>query len=176
MQRIQDILCAPEPYGMIKDAESLIQTVGVINNTLVTEHRDDVLQHIDACIAKVATELDAAKASADLRNQCLHPLQSLKRQLETQASIAHIHQARQDATEAADEAIDKIESVSRLEDKSAVGDVNPPAYIKKRRVVRAAQLASKGFLETQTDVDDYLNRLRSALESVINSNERAEIR
>jgi hypothetical protein len=48
--------------------------------------------------------------------------------------------------------------------------------VKKRRIVRAAQLAPPGFLETQDDIDAYLSKLRQALESAINSNERVEIR
>ena len=176
LQRIKEILAAPAPYGMIKDAESLIQTVEGINTALVTKRRDHVLQRIDVHIAKVEAELDAAQASADLRNQCLLPLQTLKRQVETQASIAHINQAQQSASEAVDEAFDKIEAASKLREKPEVGETKPPVYVKKRRVVQAAQLAPKGFLETQADVDDYLTKLRQALESAIDNNERVEIR
>jgi hypothetical protein len=91
---MREILDAAAPYGMIKDAESLIQTVAVIDTALVTKRRDHVLQRIEVHIAKVETELDAAHASSDLRNQCLYPLQSLKRQVEKQDSIAHINQAQ----------------------------------------------------------------------------------
>ena len=92
---MKDILAAAAPYGMIKDAESLIQTVEGVNTALVTKRRDHVLQRIDAHIAKVEAELDAAQASNELRNQCLYPLQTLKRQVEAQTSIAHINQAQQ---------------------------------------------------------------------------------
>ena len=51
-----------------------------------------------------------------------------------------------------------------------------PVYVKKRRIVQAAQLAPKGFLETQADIDDYLNKLRQALESAIKTTKRVEIR
>ena len=98
---------------MIKDAESLIQTVEGVNTALVTKRRDHVLQRIDVHIAKVEVELDDAQASADLRNQCLHPLQTLKRQVETQTSIAHINQAQQSAVEAADEAVRQDRGRSR---------------------------------------------------------------
>ena len=177
LQHIRQILSAASPYGMIKDAESLIQTVDGVNTVLVTKRRNHVLQRIDAHIAKVEAELDTAQAQADLRNQCLHPLQSLKRQVETQVSIAHINQALQSAVEAADEAFDKIQAASKPRKKpSGTGETEPPVYVKKRRVVQAAQLVTKSFLETQADVDDYLNQLRQELESAINNNERVEIR
>jgi hypothetical protein len=48
--------------------------------------------------------------------------------------------------------------------------------IKKRRVVNARDLAAKEPLESQADVEDYLDRLRQALEAGIRTGERIEIR
>jgi hypothetical protein len=56
----------------------------------------------------------------------------------------------------------------------AVTELALPA--KKRRIVQAARLTPKDFLETQADVDDYLGKLRKALETAIISDERVEIR
>ena len=75
-----------------------------------------------------------------------------------------------------DEAFDKIEAASKPKEKPGIGQTKPPAYVKKRRIVQAAQLATKDFLETQVDVDDYLNKLRQELETAINNDERVEIR
>ena len=166
LQRMRDILGAAAPYGMIKDAESLIQAVEGVDAALVTQHREQVLQDIDAQIGKVQVELDDAQAPAELRSHCLHPLQSLKRQVESQASLAHIDQARQGAIEAADDAFEKIEAAAKQKERLA----------KPRRVVKAAELAPKGFLETQEDVDGYLERLRQELEAAIRAGERVEIR
>lgn len=173
---MKEILGAAAPYGMIKDAESLIGTLEGIDTALVQARREQVLRDIDVQIGKVQVELDDAKAAADLRNQCLQPLQSLRRQVETQPSIAHIDQARQTAIEATDVAFEKIEAASRQQDKGGLGEKPPPIYVKKGRVVEAARLAPKSFLETQADVDDYLNKLREELESAIKNNERIEIR
>ena len=122
-------------------------------------------------------ELDDAKASTDLRNPCLHPLQTLKRQVETQTSIAHIDQAGQAAVDAADDAFAKIEAAaSQKKEPGAVGDKGEQVYVKPRRVVKVAALAPAGYLETQSDVDGYLDRLRKALENAIGAGERIEIR
>ena len=176
LRRMKDILAAAAPYGLIKDAESLIQTVEGVNTALVTNRREHVCQRIDGHIAGVVAELDVAKASADLRNQCLHPLQDLKRQVRHQTSIAHINQAQQTAVEAADRAIDRIEAASKPAESPGIGDKEPPVYVKKRRIVRASQLAAQGFLETQADIDAFLAKLRQALESAIAADERVEIR
>ena len=179
LARIQTILAAAAPYGLIKDAEPLIQTVEGIDTALVAERRAQVLQSIQAQLGKVQVELDEAKAATDLRNACLHPLQSLKRQVETQASIAHIDQAGQAAVEAADEAFAKIEAAASQKKRTGtgtVGDKDEQVYVKPRRVVKVAALAPPGYLETQSDVDGYLDRLRKALEHAIRAGERIEIR
>ncbi|MFZ1537743.1 MAG: hypothetical protein WAT23_10230, partial [Chromatiaceae bacterium] len=200
LKRMKDILAAAAPYGMIKDAESLIQTVEGIDTALVTKRRAHVLQRIEVHIAKVQKELDAAQASSDLSNQCLYPLQTLRRQVETQASIAHINQALQGTIDAADQAFDKIEAASKPKptpvpqpgkaplptsaippaahptQNERTGEPTPPVYVKKRRIVQAARLAPEGFLETQADIDAYLGKLRQALESAIANDERVEIR
>ncbi len=176
LQRMKDILGAAAPYGMIKDAEALIQAVESVNMALVTDHRNRVLVEINALIAKVEAELETAKAAAELRNRCLYPLQSLKRQIDTQTSIAHINQAQQIAVDAADEAFDKIAAAAKEKETPATIKIAHPVYLKKRRIVQAARLAPTGFIATQADIDDYLNRLRQELEAAINNNERVEIR
>jgi len=60
---------AAAPYALIKDAESLIQTLEGLNTALVTRRRDHVLQPIDAHITRDEVELDAAQISNDPGNQ-----------------------------------------------------------------------------------------------------------
>ena len=40
LRRMQEILQAPSPYGIIKEAEGLIGTVEAVNTALVTERRE----------------------------------------------------------------------------------------------------------------------------------------
>lgn len=175
LRRMKDILDAPAPYGMVKDAESLIRTAEGLNTALIQERRSQALQSVELQVGKVQVEFDDAKASADLRNQCLYPLQTLKRQIESQSSVAHIERAGQDAIEAADEAFRKIEVTTKAIEPSAA-DGDPKVYVKPRRIVKASAIAPKGFLETQADVDGYLDRLRQELEAAISAGARVEIR
>jgi hypothetical protein len=176
LQRMKDILEAPAPYAMIKDADALIRTVEDVDNALVGQHRERTLRNIEEQIGKVQVELDDAKASGDLRNQCLLPLQHLKRQVEVQSSIAHIDQTPSAAVESADDAFEKIESASRPTARPAVGDKASTTYVKPRRVVKAAGLAPETFLETKQDIDAYLDKLRGVLEAAVEAGERVEIR
>jgi hypothetical protein len=175
LKRIKEILDAAAPYGMLKDAEALIRTVEGVNTALVDQHRKQAIEDIEDQISKVQLELNEAKASGDLSNQCLLPLQSLKRQVESQTSIAHIDQAPGAAVELADDAFRKIEAAVQQTSKSGVHDDTGKQYV-KRRVVKAAALAPKNLLATQEDVDGYLDKLRHALEAAIEAGERVEIR
>ena len=57
-----------------------------------------------------------------------------------------------------------------------VNDKPSKPYVKPRRVVQAAALAPKPYLETQDDIDAYLDKLRTALEKAIAAGDRVEIR
>uniref|UniRef100_UPI0025FD0BE6 BREX system P-loop protein BrxC n=1 Tax=uncultured Thiocystis sp. TaxID=1202134 RepID=UPI0025FD0BE6 len=179
LARIKEILSAAAPYGLIQEAEALIQTVERVNDALVAQRRDQILPGIDTQLAKIQVELDAAKASGDLRNQCLYPLQQLKGQVESQSSLAHIGQAAQQAIELGDAALDKIEAALKKPPGKPpkIGDQDaPPVYVKPRRVVKATAFVPGTYLETQADIDAYLNKFRQALEAAIAAGERIEIR
>jgi hypothetical protein len=179
LQRMQEILVAPAPYGLIKDAESLIQIVEGVNAILVQQHQRKALEEIDLQLGKVQVELDDTKAEGDLRNRCLHPLQQLNARIESQTSIAHIAQAAANAIDLADEAFTKIEAATKAAPQKPGDNVNEKSfkpYLKPRRVIQAAALTPKPYLETREDIDAYLGKLRSALEKIIAAGDRVEIR
>lgn len=179
LQRIQVILQAPAPYGMIKEAAGLIQQIEQFNDGMIAEHRARVLPEVDKQLAKVQVELDDAKADNDLRNQCLYPLHQLKERIESQTSLAHIAQAESLAVDLADQAFARIEVAFKTQPKTprdGINDRPSKPYLKPRRVIMPSSLAPAGYLETQADIDRYLDKLRSALEKAIAAGDRIEIR
>ena len=136
LKRIQQILDARSPYGMVKEAAGLIQQIAQVNDALIAEHRNQVLPEIDKQLGKVQIELDAAQADHDLRNQCLYPLQQLKKQVEAQTSLAHIDQAGSRSVDLADQAFAKLEEAVKPPPKKPSGDkvndVNPPSPTSNR--------------------------------------------
>ena len=187
--RIADILNAEAPYGMIKDADGLIDKVEAVNNRLIAERREHAAQRIDGHIAKVKEELEAVGASSEFSNKCLSPLQRLKQDTLSQISIAHIFQIQGAAQEAADEALDWIEEAARQPaptEPAGLSDGADPAPIiapqvtskpsKKRRVIRPTSLVSQHYIENAEDIDTFLEKLRKELEDAIKKNERVEIR
>ena len=105
-------------------------------------------------------------------------MQQLKSQVETQTSIAHIGQAAATAVDLADAAFAEIEAALKPKDlpPGEVKEKSPMSYVKPRRVIKAAALTPKPYLETKDDIDAYLNKLRDALEQIIAAGDRIEIR
>ena len=172
LKRMEEILKASDPYKLIPEAEKLIKTVDKVNDAAIKERRNHALKQIDARIDGIKKELDAAKAEPNLRNACLYPLQTIRKGIEAETSIAHIHLTQQEATDAHDEAIDRIDAFLREKE----GGKKGKAGGKTRRVVKPVELVTKPYLETQEDVDEFLNELRERLEAAIKNSERIQIR
>ena len=51
LKRMQEILSARSPYGLIKEADALINTVSAVNSSLLTGRRTQAIARIDAHIA-----------------------------------------------------------------------------------------------------------------------------
>src|SRR5690606_38131125 len=58
LKRMQEILAAPSPYGLVKDAENLIATVDAVNKGLISARQAEALAHIDKLIGQVHSELE----------------------------------------------------------------------------------------------------------------------
>ena len=182
LQRMHEILSAKSPYGLIKDADALINTVNAVNSSLLTGRRTQATAKIDAHIATLNKDVAAAQGEASLRSACLKPLEALKEQVQKEGSLAHITQAESEAAKEFDLAVDRIEDFQRklAEQKKpqddGSGKLQPPPVVKKQRVVKPADLVKTTYLETSGDVNDFLDTLRQELEKAINNNERIQIR
>jgi hypothetical protein len=179
LKGIEAILKSPTPYAMIKDGERLIQTVTQVNDQIVSERRQLALTKIDGHIRRVTQELDEAGASPDLRNQCLLRLQQQRSQVETEPSIAHIYQSQMNARDLADEAINRIEQASQEPPSKPTGvaDKAPKVQksVKKRHTVHPARL-STSYLETEQDMEAFLDALRQEIGEAIKRGERVEVK
>ena len=172
LRRIREILAAPSPYGLIKEAEPLINTVQAVNASLLATRRSQALVKVDQHIATLVKDIAAAEGDASLRTACLRPLESLREQVQREESLAHITQAEGEAVKEFDGAVGRIEESRQ---KAAGSGQNNPV-IKKQRVVSPAGLVKTAYLETADDVNSFLDALRQELERAIENNERVQIR
>jgi hypothetical protein len=183
LKRMQEILLSPSPYGLIKEADDLINTVNAVNSSLLTGRRTRAIAKIDAQIAALNKDVASAQGDASLRAECLKPLEALLDHAQKEESLAHITQAETEAVKEFDAAVERIEDFLRkLAEKTKPKDdepgkvQSPPQVIKTQRIVKPADFAKTAYLESCDDVIGFLDALRQELETALANNERIQIR
>jgi DNA-binding ferritin-like protein (Dps family) len=175
LNRMQEILRAPSPYGLIKEAEGLITTVGTVNTALITESRKEAVEKIAGYLSQLTTEVELVKGNDALKTTCVMPLESLLSRVGTESSIAHITQARAEALKEYDAAVKRIEEFAKKE-AEANKEKGQEIFVKKQRVIEPAKLMKSPYLETTDDVKDFINTLGEELDKAIANKERIQIR
>jgi hypothetical protein len=115
----------------------------------------------------------------------MKPIQDIRKKIETETrsgQLTNLVAEADDAAEIAHGEIEKaVEAAKTLVvtptpvDVKTITKVTKPENFKRRRQITARSAASKPFLETSQDVEDYLSALRKQLEEAIASNARIEI-
>ena len=100
--------------------------------------------------------LDQYKANPDLRNKALKPLQDIKKQIQKESSIPGIYYQATMAAEALEKALEHVESA-----KVKAGD---KTSAKPVRYIQPAKVAVKNYLETEADIEEFLEALKKELE------------
>ena len=193
----RSILNDPRPYGRIKESAPLIQTLRARNETVITERRAEALAKVDPQIETLRSDLAGIGVDADFSNKCLKPIQDIRKRIEVETNTGQITNLIEEAAEAAELAHSDIEkAVEAAKIAAATPQPSPepsvvkqpgatpynpgpkvkaPENFKPRRQISARLPASKPYLETREDVDEYLAALRKQLEEAIASNARIEI-
>lgn len=178
LRRIDEIRNAQEPYGLIHEADQLMQTVGTINTELIVQRRGQVMAAIKERITEISKELETVQGDGVLRAACLNPLEGLFLQVDRLSSIAHLSQMEQEAFCAFDSAMGRIEDfVKQSISKPGLssGKSKPPP-LKTRAIIKPADVVGPAYLETPEDIEKFLSELRLKLEEAIASGQRIQIR
>lgn len=175
LRRMREILEAQSPYKMLKEVSGLILKVRSVNDAIVSEQREAAARELDLKIGQLTKSLDTKSAIADLRSKSLYPLQNLKNKIYTETSIPHINYLLHEAQDKFDEAVDLIEGWTKPEPPGHEAK-QPAPERKKLQVIKPALIGVKTILETEEDVEDYLQRLKEALLAAIKSEARVRIR
>ena len=181
LRRMGEILKAPAPYGMLYEAEGLIQAVAQVNGRLIEQARQRVTTKISGLMEEIEKELDGVSADGNLRPQCLGPLEKLMEQAARQESVAHLNQAEHEAVRALDRAIEKIEAfATKPSVKEGTAKEPPPekpkVTVKPRYILKPAELVASAYLETEEDMERFLKELRDRLAKAIQAGQRIQIR
>lgn len=174
----------PKPYGLINRIEPLLATVASANEAIAQAQRAKAIKEIEDKISEVQAKLNVASATPELSNKALMSLQALKGRVASLTSIAQILYLQTQAGDAMDEAIALIEAATAKPTTNQGGSpesdgVRQPGSLykptKTTHVIRAAELSSKTYLETEADVDLYLEKLKSELLKAVRSGQIARI-
>lgn len=169
LKQMELILKADEPYQMIKEIDGLIKNVDEINTEILAKRREQAVLSLETRINQLKSELDSINADDDLRNEILFPFQQTKESVKKQESIQHIaYQEGEHAEDLFQNALDRIEKIRG--EKSGVKEKE----FRPTRTVNPAQFSTKPYIETKEDLDEYLDKLRSELEKLLE--EKARIR
>ena len=175
LRRMGEILAAASPYELVKEAEGLIRTVSEVNEELLSERRVQVLATIAEQTASVRAEVSTAGGDESFKTTCLTPLENLAKLVTTHDSLAHIGQAESEAVRLKDEALTRVEQYLARKAEEGKAEQDKPV-VRPRRVISPVKLVKLPYLETQIDVDAFLDDLRRELTNALARNERIEIR
>ena len=175
LRRMGEILAAPSPYELVKEAEGLIRMVSEVNEELLSERRVQVLATIAEQTASVRAEVSTAGGDESFKTTCLTPLENLAKRVTTHDSLAHIGQAESEAVRLKDEALTQVEQYLARKAGEGKEEQDKPV-VKPRRVVSPGKFVKSSYLESQDDVDAFLDDLRKELADALAKNERIEIR
>ena len=175
LRRMGEILAAPSPYELVKEAEGLILTVSEVNEELLSERRVQVLATIAEQTASVRAEVSTAGGDESFKTTCLTPLENLAQRVTTHDSLAHIGQSESEAVRLKDEALTRVEQYLARKAEESKAEQNKPV-VKLRRVVSPGKFVKSSYLESQDDVDAFLEDLRKELADALATNARIEIR
>lgn len=200
LQALRDIFASETPWGQLQRVAGLIEQVDHVNSALLDEQRGVARAQIDGFIAQLQQEIERSGiATPELSNTLLRPLQLLKAEPDTMGSIAEIfmlytEQAREKLDEALDQLEQAIQAASR-QPKVTTGSpaspgtkeehpgpiTLPPQPAPKPVVdIRTSELYNQSglgvYMETEQDVDHFLQQLEKHLKQAIAANQRIRIR
>lgn len=177
------------PYGKISRIDPLIATVEASNEALVQRGREAAILAVDKKIAEVARALQGVSADADLSNAALRPLQQQKLSVGASVSLPEISYLEQGAGQLLDEAMDRIIDSMKQRDAqhgastkataatAGSGSTDKPTAPtpKPSQTVRPSELATRPYLESEAEVDGYINALREEFMAILKAGKRIRI-
>ena len=178
----------PAPYGKINRIDPLIASVEASNDTLVQGARVAAVQAVERKITEVMQALTQASAPAEISNAALRPLQQLKIRIGESASIPEIIYLEQGAGQLLDDAMDQViswmqkqqaattsTSATGTSTTGTTGTKTATTVPKPSQTVSPSELAERPYLETEAEVDAYLDRLKETFVAILASGKRIRI-
>ena len=184
------IASSPEPYTLLHKVESLINIVEQENDALLSAKRAHAINRVEGKIAQLQGEIaKSGVATPELSNELLRPLQLVKSEIESEPSISTILMLQSEtANEHLDESLLKLEAVKAEaansggpgvvgEKPAENGPVTPPKPVTEVLVSSVfSDVSDSVYIESQEDIDKFIDALRQELEKAIADLNRVRLR
>lgn len=167
LNKMEQILSAPNPYKMLKDVNGLISSVQAVNQAMISKNCETAVKEVDEKIKSITSLLNQNKADDSMKNRILYPLQDIKKKIESEYSIPQISYFVKEAHEKFEDEWVEIEETFKPDDGSK--------QKKNIKAVKPASLNEKAYLDTEEDVKAYINNLRDVLLDAVQNNNRIRI-
>lgn len=205
LAEMQAIESAEAPYGLLHKVASLVSMVATINDDILSKRRSHALKRVDIKINQLLAEIDnSGIATSELSNKLLRPLQLVKADLEIETSISGIYMLqteiagerlddsmyelgrdieqsieeqnhRQKEAELAAKAMGK--NAGESQPSKPVQPVVPPKPVVEVTASSVFNKVSRSvYLESQSDIDQFVEALKQELQDAVASNKRVRIR
>jgi hypothetical protein len=196
---LEQIYRMDSPYGQLRHINPLIEKVQKVNANLIAEKQDHGVKRVDERIERVTAALLEASAPDELRNQSLYPLQQCKQRIKESISVSDIFSEQNEASsheESAEDLINNYIAAQRQKDEKKVAVTKPdvattgtgtsgsnkaaepvtPVYGKRTVSLSPASMATETFIETEEQVDQYINKVRDELIKAVKAGDRVRIK
>ncbi|MBI9018588.1 MAG: BREX system P-loop protein BrxC [Phycisphaerae bacterium] len=177
LRRMQEILDARAPYGMIHEVSNLIAKVETINNNLIATYRSQMLVKVEKLLDELGNELEKAEVEAGFQGPILKPLVNIKESVVICESIAHLQQLENRAGDVFGQQVKAIAKhlASKVQPEKAGEPARPKPVIKPIVAIKSSSIVHKSYLETQGDVDEFIEKLKTKLSNEIANNNRIRV-
>ena len=196
LKALEDIYRMSEPYAQLRHIDPLLEKVEKINEKLVKQAKKNAIEVVELCIGQVQKALANVSAPAELQNKALYKLQQCKKRIESTLSIPQIISDQAEAgdvlEEEAYEAINAFVEKMRLKQQQSQGvpqgrsegrpegkkapNLGTKQATYKRTITLAPSALSDELIETEQQVESYLDKLRKELLNAVKAGDRVRIK
>ena len=145
--------------------------VTVVNAQCVAKEKEQLLVKLEKKITAISDTLADYNAVSYVFNKELKHLHDIKKLVQDESQIPNMHYQLNKADDAVDTAIEIIEKAAVPPVIEGKEKLPPPA-----KPIQYVTAATKTFLESEADVNSYLDALRKELMAAIQGNNRVKVK
>lgn len=172
LARMDEILSSDSPYGLLKEVNPLISTVGKYTEAIIKDKRERVFAAIKVIEDWLRSEYKSQDFSKEFAAQIVPEFDKLRAEIKAETSIPQMefieNQGLKRIEKHAFSLLEKLER-KRAEDEGRKSLIKPVIEINTR------ELWQGRLIETEKDIEEYLKALREKLTEALKDNKRVRI-